>query len=173
MKLFGFHGPAGSGKDTCGQMLIERGYSRVSFASPIYDMLEAGGFGRPTTQEDKQEIIPWLGVSWRHLAQTLGTEWGRQCVHPELWLEVAARRMRQSQDGMHVVTDVRFNNEAAMIRSLGGVVVHIQDRRAEGTLQHVSEVALPILDGDVILHNDTESLEILGDKLSIALRAWL
>lgn len=155
MKLIGFHGPAGAGKDTCGAYLVEHfGFERLSFAAPIYDMLEIAGFGRPKDQPAKEANIEWLGKSWRHLAQTLGTEWGRQCVDPELWVKLAMHKVQSNPDKAYVITDVRFENEAKMIRATGGLVVHIRGRKAEGTLQHASEVPLALYPGDAAVHND-------------------
>jgi hypothetical protein len=174
VKIIGFHGEAGSGKDASGAYLMAHGWARLSFASPIYDMLELIGFGRPTTQAEKDALIPEFGVSWRHAAQTLGTEWGRQMINPDLWLLVAGRMVRNSPPAARfVVTDVRFPNEAAMIRAAGGKVVHLKGRKADGTKPHASEEPLPILEGDIVVHNDTEGLDTLHEKLRLALRAWL
>lgn len=172
--LIGFTGPAGSGKDTCGAYLIEHhGYKRLSFAAPIYDALEAMGFGRPDTQEQKEAMIPWLGVSWRHLAQTLGTEWGRERVHPNLWLGLALKKVQANPHLKFVITDVRFENEALMVREAGGRVVHLEGRKHEGTLQHASEEGIQRLAQDVVVHNDVGHIHVLHRKLELALRAWL
>lgn len=146
MKVIGFCGPAGSGKDTCGAFLIENyGFQRLSFAAPIYDMLEIMGMGRPKTQDEKEAIIDDLGCSWRHMAQTLGTEWGRALVHQDLWIILAKRKVLANPDKNYVITDVRFENEAAMIREVGGLVVHLTGRKAEmtaATQGHASEGGL-------------------------------
>ncbi len=55
--------------------------------------------------------------------QTLGTEWGR-ALSPTLWVNVWAR----SLDGLErvVADDVRFDNEVAAVRELGGTVIEVQ-----------------------------------------------
>jgi hypothetical protein len=168
--IVAFAGPAGSGKDTCGKYLIENyGARRVSFAGPIYDMLEAAGFGRPTTQEDKESIIPELGVSWRHMAQTLGTEWGRALVHANLWV-ISAEKLMRRDGGAIVITDLRFENEAATVRSMGGLVCHIEgrsDAMTDATATHASEVGIEFKDGDLKLQND-RTLEYLFGQLDSA-----
>jgi hypothetical protein len=57
----------------------------------------------------KEAVHPELGVSPRHLMVTLGTEWGRDAVHPDLWVRIWAASLPEAA---HVVAeDVRFPNE--------------------------------------------------------------
>jgi hypothetical protein len=175
-RIFAFHGPAGAGKDECGKYLIEsHGFTRISFATPIYKALEAMGFGWPKTQEEKEALVPELGVSWRHMAQTLGTEWGRNMVHPDMWIILAKKYMTDNPGARFVMTDVRFENEADMVRKLGGRIVHLVGRKAEITSnqQHASEQPLRRGEDDVVLHNDIAGIAVLHEKIEIALRSWL
>lgn len=172
IQIVAFAGPAGSGKDTAGQYLIDKyGFKRLSFAGPIYDALESMGFGRPSTQEEKEAVLPWLGVSWRHMAQTLGTEWGRMLVHANLWIKIAEQRIR-GEGGRFVITDLRFENESALVREMKGIVCHLEGRAhemAEGTLDHASEAGIHILDGDTQVDNST-TLEELHTQLDQVVR---
>ncbi|MTD92890.1 hypothetical protein GIW81_00920 [Hyphomicrobium sp. xq] len=64
----------------------------------------------------------------RHLLDTLGTTWGRTAVHEDVWVEAARARVNQMRaKGMQgvVFDDVRFQNEADMLRELGGQFVKI------------------------------------------------
>lgn len=165
-KILGFTGPAGSGKDTCGNILKGRGWLEVKFAGPMYDALEVMGFGRPKTQAEKEKVIDWLGLSvtWRHAAQTLGTEWGRKMIDENLWLKIAERRIVNSTRNV-VVTDVRFENEAAMIRKLGGKIVHLTGRRSgTGNDAHQSEAGIKMETGDIFIANDRD-VKHLYDEL--------
>lgn len=166
-RLIGFTGPAGSGKDTCGAYLVQmHGFARLSFAEPIYKALQVMGFRWPTTQAEKEEVIPELGVTWRHLAQTLGTEWGREKVHQDMWTIVAKRRIESVPSARFAITDVRFDNEAAMIRDLGGLVIHLQGRRAgTGNDAHKSERPLAVQTGDIVLHNNKSPEEAFAALL--------
>jgi len=145
--LLGITGPAGVGKDTVGQILNARfGMMRHAFADPIREglgaMLEIDHtrFGR----EVKELPISWLGVSPRRLMQTLGTEWGRQLVHPDLWVMLAERKLEAIMDHENhpgaVFTDVRFRNEAEMITRLGGLVIRVDRPGAPPVHDHVSEL---------------------------------
>jgi hypothetical protein len=52
-------------------------------------MLEALGHSREEALDmlmhDKERTLS-LGITVRHLLRTLGTEWGRECIHPDVWL---------------------------------------------------------------------------------------
>lgn len=116
-----------SGKSLVAKYLNEAyGYTVVPFASTLKEMLipmlTAYGYSereaRHYVYEEKQHRLPYLGVTVRHLLQTLGTEWGRQCVHPHLWTECWRRRI--SNQPYVVVDDVRFPNEAELIKCARG-----------------------------------------------------
>jgi len=53
---------------------------------------------------------------------------------------------------MCVISDVRFENEAAAIRATGGVIVHIY-RRPMMSDSHVSEAGVEFRAGDFIVRN--------------------
>lgn len=148
-RLIGLTGTAGSGKDTVRRMLEEHhGYAGFAFADPIRNMLrpllaDAGQSDQWMIDSDlKETTIPALGTSYRHLAQTLGTEWGRS-INPEFWLQIASARLDFLQDqGLRhfVISDVRFLNEAAWIKLLGGEVWRVERPSAEPVRQHASEL---------------------------------
>jgi hypothetical protein len=127
--LIGLCGAAGSGKDTVAGILRETAQCyRVAFADPLYEMISVV----------KEAEIDWIGKSPRQLLQTLGTEWGRGMVSENIWIDIGMRRIdRLLADGRNVVvTDVRFDNEAAAIKSAGGEVWQIV--RGEGCVRGVS-----------------------------------
>lgn len=147
--IIGLYSPAPqSGKTTTGTYLSDKGYVRVPFAEPLKLMLtpllEELGYSDFDVERilyyDKHERVEPLGVTSRHLQQTLGTEWGRTCVSPDVWLRVWKRRVRHYN--RVVVDDVRFVNEAELIRELGGEVWHVErpgqlrgtDHSSEGSL---------------------------------------
>ena len=149
MHLLGVAGRARAGKDTFGRHLVKNhGFEHAYFAKGLKDMLGAIGFPEVEyqTTEEKEAVIPWLGRSYRYLAQTLGTEWGRDKVHPDLWLLIMEQHWNRVRacGGSLVITDVRFENEAAWVRSQGGIVVHITSIRQQTGMSaeaqaHVSE----------------------------------
>ena len=159
-RLIGLYSPApGCGKSTAAHLLIER--ERVSFAAPlkraVWRLLDELGFeGFCYVYVDKEAIIPEIGVSARHMMQTLGTEWGRACIHPDFWVMIArAETQRTMADGRSVVLDdVRFPNEAAMIRDLGGELWRIERPGVSYSGDHGSEGALEDITPDRVIVND-------------------
>lgn len=151
-RIIGLAGRAGSGKSTAAAFLVARGnFARLRFASPLKSMLsalyaEAGlpaaEIGRRIEGDLKELPDPLLdGVSPRRAMVTLGTEWGRDMISARLWLDVWSARARAAiLSGRSVVAeDVRFPNEAAAIRNLGGRVLYIARAGEPVAAGHVSE----------------------------------
>lgn len=169
--LIGFTGKAGVGKDTAAAHVREHyGFKHYAFAWPIKAMLEAMGLPEKDylDRASKEAVIPAYGVSYRVLAQTLGTEWGR-ARHPDFWLITAQLHHAAAEAAGYpgiVISDVRFENEAAWIRSVGGVVVHIEGRATtlEGTTaQHASEAGIAYVPGDLRVWNDSTIQDLYDD----------
>lgn len=168
LPLIGITGKAGVGKDTAGAYLAQaHGFDRYAFASPIKRMLGVLGLCEEHFSDHaaKEAVIPAFGCSYRHLAQTLGTEWGRS-IHPHFWLQMAKLRYygldRSGEAYGLVITDVRFENEAEWIREEGGVVVHIVGRETTvsgDAAKHVSE-------NGVLFHPDVDAL--VGNQGTLA-----
>lgn len=140
-KLYGFAGKAGVGKDTAANALIEvYDAHRYAFADPIKDMLRCIGVDAAEI-ENKEAIIPGIGKSLRECMQTLGTEWGRHMISQDLWLFVARSRIHWilKAGGMVAVADVRYDNEAALVRDLGGKVIEIIRPGVGEVRKHESE----------------------------------
>lgn len=153
--LIGIHGAARSGKDTLGSMILERCDSyRYSFASPVYAMARAFGLTDfDFSDAHKERPIPRMGgKSPRYILQTLGTEWGRQLIDEDVWVQAAERAYEAGGRGM-VVTDVRFQNEADWVRK-HGTLIHIQRAGAPSVSPHISEAGVPVLEGDILIANN-------------------
>lgn len=139
MLVIGFTGPKRSGKDTALRIIqAEYGYHNVAtyaFAKPLYDMLELllqpeGLPALSSGEVDKAAVIKPYNVTLRHMLQTLGTEWGRDCIDPDMWAlrgECMLKDVRQFQpdNPIFVFSDVRFDNEAEMIKANGGYIIQI------------------------------------------------
>lgn len=150
--LIGITGRAGVGKDTAADHLVHaHGFARYSLADPIRHGLVAMLHGIGLTpahfsvRECKEQPLSLLGKSPRQLAQTLGTEWGRQLVHPDLWLLLAEQVIADVTDNGGrgiVIPDVRFDNEADLIRRHHGTLIHIQRDSATAVAAHSSEAGV-------------------------------
>ena len=171
--LIGIAGRARSGKDTVANFIVAAiGGYRYSFADPIRAMLAPLGVNMsdPYWQARKEEPIPALGVSPRRMMQTLGTEWGRQLINPDLWLIMAHQRLLQNGPGM-VISDVRFDNEAAWIRKHGGRIIHVIRPETKAVEAHASEDGIEMQDTDSRLFN-SGTLEELQLSVRELLRVY-
>lgn len=180
MKLIGLTGPASSGKDTVARFLCDtQGFVQIAFADPIRDGLKAM-FDLTDYQladsTQKEKAILLIGKSPRELMQTLGTEWGRKLVNPDLWVHLAwARitRLRLASPNLHiagvVISDVRLENEAQFVRERGRLW-HIRRPAGYSTLttktaMHSSEQGVAFQVGDSVLNNDG-SIEDLHETVA-------
>lgn len=155
--VVGIAGRARVGKDTLTDFLLAQyGGYRHSFAAPLKSMLKAGfnlDFDDPYWVDRKETVIPALGRSPRELMQTLGTEWGRMLVHPDVWLILATGTLHNRGPGM-IVSDLRFENEAAWVRRMGGVVIHLQREAAPQVKDHKSEAGIAVQPVDLQVFNN-------------------
>jgi len=175
MILIGLTGRAQSGKDSVADYLeVQHGFIGMAFADPIKNALDVM-FGEDVDDgRDKEAVIDWIGKSSRELMQTLGTEWGRQMIHHDLWVRCLERALAENLDTNDphpiVITDVRFENEARWIRERGGKIWLIRRPDAAPARPHPSEDGIPehLLNGII---NNVGTLAELHTKVNAALIA--
>jgi hypothetical protein len=179
--LIGLCGLIGSGKGTVAEYLMEEHYFLgASFAEKLKDACACiFGWDRDMLEGDTPEsrawrevVDPWwaerLGIphfSPRFALQHVGTEIMRGTLHPDIWV-LATERMINYHLSLDwhtgiVIADVRFPNEVAMIRRLGGQVWHIQRGKLPDWFGkkhpagiHESEYAWNNETFDLTIHND-------------------
>jgi hypothetical protein len=172
--LVGLCGYAGSGKDEAAKGLVADGWERVALADALRDALAALD---PLIHASNNHVVTVLSNvlaefdgDWdavkkfhdvRRLLQRLGTEAGRDIHGQDCWVNIARRKILATSNNV-VVTDIRFANEAAMIRDLGGVLVRVERPGVGPVNEHVSEV-MPF-EADHTLLNDG-SIEQLHDTI--------
>jgi hypothetical protein len=131
--IVGLIGRRRAGKDTAGAALIEDGFFQIRFADGLKTMLSAlfewldmsDRTIKRMIEGDLKEVPVELlgGKTTRFAMQTLGTNWGRELVGEDIWVNTAlARATRYDRS---VITDCRFPNEVSAIKAAGGVVVRI------------------------------------------------
>lgn len=150
-RIIGIAGLARAGKDTAADYLLKHldGYAKASFADPIKDMLRVG-LGLTEAQlygDEKDKVDTRYGRTPRHMMQTLGTEWGRNSIHPDTWIRALDSRV----DAPPMIPDVRFRSEADYVRERG-VLIHVVGRGGIGGY-HMSESGVPVLHGDILIRN--------------------
>lgn len=143
-RLIALTGYAGSGKSTVAKHLVEaHGFTLVKFAGPLKSMMRCLGLGDREIEGDlKEKPHPVLcGETPRHAMQTIGTQWGRQLIGPDLWVNVAVESTLAvlSRGGSVVIDDCRFENEAGAIRHHGGEIIQIRRPGVGPVNAHPSE----------------------------------
>lgn len=140
MKIIGLWSPGPQqGKSTIASYLAtQHGYARLPFAAPLKRMThqllrELGHSDERIAEMDAcGKMVPIhreIPTTLRSTYQTLGTDWGRKLIHPNIWVvlwleQLAALRKLvagSSCPGI-VVDDVRFQNEMDCIVNEGGTM---------------------------------------------------
>lgn len=191
-RLIGLYSPRSrSGKSTVASRLEDlawengEAFTTISLADPLrqaampiirpFFATEAEAWAALTT-DAKDRVIPGLGVSGRRILQTLGTDWGRDIIHKELWIMIARFRIRAALDSGEVVVvdDVRFEDEYDLILELGGKVVQVIRPDAPETEAHASNGRLDDKPFHATLMNThtVRTLKHHVDALALTLLRW-
>ena len=118
--VIGLMGPAGSGKSSVADYMVEKhGARRYSFAAPLkelvrraFDLTHEQVWG---TQEQKETIDPRYNRTPRWLLQQIGTEGCRAVLGDDIWIKTCLRQIVSDAPALAVIEDVRFKNEARAI----------------------------------------------------------
>jgi hypothetical protein len=155
--IIGLTGYARSGKDEVAKILVENyGYKRVAFADKIREFLyetnpQVGG-------NRLQHLVSTYG--WdvaksqpevRHLLQSIGVG-ARKIFGEDFWVDQAIVPMLEQEKV--VVTDVRFTNEANIIKKFKGQIWRINRPGVEAVNAHISETQLDEYEPDITLRNE-------------------
>jgi hypothetical protein len=166
-RLIGLVGQARAGKSTVADVLVAFGWHERPFAGllksvvaevfglPISEVLGHRGFDREAIRED------W-GLSTRQILQQAGQAW--RDVHPDVWVRANVRQIRPMLrlGGRVVVSDVRYPNEAAALRELGGELYRVV-RPGLSTMDHPSETLQAEIEVDGEIDNSA-SLDALRER---------
>jgi len=131
--VIGLVGASGAGKTTLAEMLEAEGFVRIAMAKPLKDALKAMGLTKQDLygpQAHRAAPSAFLcGKSPRYAMMTIGTEWGREMIGEDIWVNavqeqiialIAGRTRTKKPIRGVVVEDVRFPNEWAMIERMQG-----------------------------------------------------
>lgn len=168
------------GKSTAAKWLWTHGFTIVSFANPVrnmaINMLMSLGYNEKQAYElvttRKHEVIPELGVTGRHILRKLGTEFGRDLIHPDLWVMCSRNALRTVNPVAN--DDLRFPNEFDLIKELGGEAWRVTSERPGFVPPDASHASDGLLEGfpfDRHLRNDGTLAEFHSQVLD-ALNAY-
>ena len=161
MQIIGIAGRAGSGKSEVARMVWAMGddVQVVAFADKLKEIAEQLGWdGKKDTRG-------------RKLLQQLGTDCAR-AYDSQVWVKCWRQGVERCGEVDYIIADdVRFENEAAEIRRMGGCVVRVvrPELPIPIPFDHVSERPLPQECIDYIIQNDG-NLDQLREKVGILLR---
>jgi hypothetical protein len=171
--LIGFSGLAGSGKSTAARILRDHHrFTVLPFAGPLKAMARAFGLRAEEMtilKEVQLERLNWK--SPRQFMQLLGTEFGRDLIGPNVWVDAWRNTLGESAvehfgDILAVADDVRFENEAAAIRAEGGIVVRIE-RAGAGSATGAAHSSEAGVAPDITIENDSDEDEFAAKVLGL------
>lgn len=170
--LIGITGFKRCGKDTTGLYLINNyNYVKYSFAGALKSACsEIFMFDYEQTEGSKKEDFDerW-NINPRKVFQRFGTEIFRDSLEqffPEMkhlknnfwiyrfkiWYQ---EQIRKNPDVRIVVTDVRFKNEADIIKELGGIIIKVSRKNIMNNDEHASEINILNINADYDIKNDS------------------
>jgi hypothetical protein len=165
MIVIGITGLAGSGKSTLASELVHRmgGLSRTAvlpFATPIKNIV--AGMGIPIKDKDTP-CIEAYGQTPRDIMKAIG-KLGRD-VHPDFWVNVWLRNVANAHwFNDIIVDDVRYPNEAAAIRGLGGWIINVT---RPGVVQVDHETETQVIPWDMQIVNDGSHQDLINALLRV------
>ena len=155
IRVIGLIGRAGTGKThiakqlhkTLEDMHPQQDIVTISFSTPLKRMLS-------TLFDEQDKTLPvYKEKTLRYFLQTLGTEWGRNIIDKDFWIDMSLRKTyEQMKSGFIIVDDVRFKNEAKAIYEYGGQVFYLKRDKLEDIKEsnHISETEMETLMDDAI-----------------------
>jgi hypothetical protein len=167
--IIGLTGYAQSGKDTVANILVENyGFKRVAFADPIRKLLYEANPAVKDGDYRLQGVVD--GYGWdvaktafpevRRLLQDLGVG-ARKVFGENFWVDRSLSSIFEHENA--VITDVRFINEAEMVKHQDGQIWRIKRIGVAAVNEHVSEQEMDGYKVDQIFANNgsIEDLELM------------
>ena len=185
--IIGICGLIGSGKDTVADILVqENNFKKLSFADKLKDGVSAVfGWDRVMLEGNTEKSRAWREqedtfwtnetgrtITPRLVLQEFGTDCMRNGFYDGIWVSLVKQEIQQNPNKNYVIPDVRFENEANMLKSIGGDVWRIRrgpdpvwfrmyvDLQVEPTDVHKSEWAWANIAFDNVLDNSGSLLEL-------------
>lgn len=162
--VIGLSGKMGAGKDAVAALLVMRGFKRFAFADALRREVEEAIISKQIAGNVREVWAKPTTPAMREILQNFGMMRREQV--PGYWVKTVDRMVKLTE--LAVISDVRFEDEADMVKSAGGEVWRIERPNA-GDFQgadHISE-AMPF-GYDKLIINDG-SMEHLAHRVMAAL----
>lgn len=170
-KLIGLGYRARAGKDTVGEILERSfGYEPYAFAKKLkslcYILTETAD-----TADEFKENVQLCGLTGRQLLIAVGKAL-REHVSPNVWIDALDIPGALEYHGRVVITDVRFPNEAAKIKELGGILIEVRRPGLPEDLDETETAGAAIKwDHTIVNAGSLEELEVMvGTLLAVISR---
>lgn len=169
--ILAFTGPMGCGKTTaCDFLLSQHPFTKLSFKTPLIEELKRN------FPQLLQDLSAHYGMSVndlflkkppmvRHLMQEYGTDVRRK-DDKDYWV----KEWKRAAVGDILVDDVRFLNEAAAVRELGGKIIRLTRPDLNASGGHVSETEMADILPDYTIETSLGDLDTLRDALQALIR---
>lgn len=160
--VLGLGGKLRSGKDTVADYLVhEYGFVKIGMSDAVNEAMK---LINPIVSADEGYIERYAALvervgyaaakenpEVRRLLQKLGTEVGRHMMGQNVWVDIAERKIREqwAQGKPVALTGMRFPNEIAMIRNLGGLNVYVERPSLEISTTQPAERVTAALDAAI------------------------
>jgi|ERR1044071_3931895 hypothetical protein len=178
MILIGLVGKKRAGKDTACEfmstLLHPKITRRVGFADELKKEIcvAINGvnslYGTPMKQPMTPNFIDCNKDNFRLILQGWGTDFRRNMCNDNYWIDKTLKTLVDMKATVDcaIIPDVRFRNEAKMIKTVGGHLIRIFRPNMSSKIidSHASETELDSIDTDWIVNNDS-SFEVLREKL--------
>lgn len=140
-KIIGICGFIGCGKGTVGDILVQDyEFTKISYADRLKDTIATMfEWDREMIEGDTKESREWretpdpfwtaeLGydVTPRLVMQRMGTDCMRKGFDDRVWTLFVKKTLIENPDTNYVIPDIRFFNERAVVRDLGGQVWRVK-----------------------------------------------
>lgn len=169
--LIGITGKKFNGKSTLAMILCNHGFIEKSFADPLkkacrelFLLSDEQLYGSEKETPDDR----WFGITPRKLLQFVGTDLLRNQMDlliPELKQDIFIHNFElwynANMNIKVVISDIRFQNELDIIKSLGGIVIKVERNLDYETDNHISEKGIDELKGiDYVISNNSSIEEL-------------
>ena len=147
------------GKDSAARLLMQRfpnAVQRFSFADDLYAICR---------------VVHGMTTKNAPLLQRVGVEYRER--DEDIWIKSVDSKIREARPRVAVITDVRFPNEFAYVKAMGGVCWKVERRLPDGSVfvdpsrpaNHISETALNHAPWDRVIVNPDGDQAAFGDAV--------